>query len=223
LVLGFHVICTNYGFWLPNDERGSGSDFVRSDSLLKFGPANPVTTRRSVAAKPFDSKIRQWALTSLRYPPVIWTGRQAQCIALAFKQEIDTYGGTIHAFSILPDHFHMVIAPHHYDIRRFVARLKGVASKRLKDENLYPGSIPSPWGRNAWIVYLLVEGGHDSQHSLRRKQSDTCRPQPAALVFRDALSQYLAAVRSTADSHAPSREFPSNPLYHPNPYAQDHG
>jgi len=28
MVIGFHVILTAYGFWLPNDPRGSWSEFV---------------------------------------------------------------------------------------------------------------------------------------------------------------------------------------------------
>jgi hypothetical protein len=40
MVLASHVIITAYGFWLPNEERGSWSDFVRSWELFKnFGPA----------------------------------------------------------------------------------------------------------------------------------------------------------------------------------------
>jgi hypothetical protein len=70
MLLGFHIICTTYGFWLPNDERGSGSDFVRSPALTKFGPPNPAHSRRSVAHRPFDFKIRQMARNELRYPPV---------------------------------------------------------------------------------------------------------------------------------------------------------
>ena len=46
-VLAAHVIFTAYGFWLPNDPRGSWSDFVASWELLKFGRATKVTTRAS--------------------------------------------------------------------------------------------------------------------------------------------------------------------------------
>src|SRR4029079_10167109 len=74
-VIGFHVIGCTYGFWLPNDQRGSGSDFVRSDALTKFGPAHPVTGR-SVARKPFDVQIRRIAKESLKYPPVVLTNAQ---------------------------------------------------------------------------------------------------------------------------------------------------
>jgi hypothetical protein len=70
MLLGFHIVCSAYGFWLPNDERGSGSDFVRSEALTKFGPANPVGHRRSVARKPCDPVIRQMARAALKYEPV---------------------------------------------------------------------------------------------------------------------------------------------------------
>jgi hypothetical protein len=54
-VIAYHVIVTNYGFWLPNDPRGSWSDFVRSWKLfLAAGPATKTDTRRSVANKGHD-------------------------------------------------------------------------------------------------------------------------------------------------------------------------
>jgi REP element-mobilizing transposase RayT len=162
MLRGFHVICTTYGFWLPNDERGSGSDYVRADHLTKFGPANPVSTRKSVARKPFDRKIRKLAREELKYPYIRFTGKQARCVGLAFKEEIEKYGGIIHACAILPDHFHLVVAQHRYDIRLFIARLKGAATKKLRADGLHPflrfplsdGSLPSPWGRKPWVVYL---------------------------------------------------------------------
>jgi hypothetical protein len=45
-VIGFHVVGCTYGFWLPNEERGSCSDFVRSEALTKFGPATGTSHRR---------------------------------------------------------------------------------------------------------------------------------------------------------------------------------
>lgn len=39
MVLTYHVVISFYGFWLPNDPRGSNSTFVRSSRLLPFGPA----------------------------------------------------------------------------------------------------------------------------------------------------------------------------------------
>ena len=36
-VVAYHVIITNYGFWLPNDPRGSWSDLVRLVGIVSGG------------------------------------------------------------------------------------------------------------------------------------------------------------------------------------------
>ena len=36
MVHGYHLILPMYGFWLPNDPRGSWSDYVRSWELARF-------------------------------------------------------------------------------------------------------------------------------------------------------------------------------------------
>lgn len=49
VVVAYHLILTAYGFWLPNDPRGSWSDVVRVFELRPFGPATKVNTTRSLA------------------------------------------------------------------------------------------------------------------------------------------------------------------------------
>ena len=49
MVLAYHIIFTAYGFWLPNDPRGSWSEFVPFVELVRFGRATKTETRRSVA------------------------------------------------------------------------------------------------------------------------------------------------------------------------------
>ena len=41
-VLAAHIIFTCYGFWLPNDPRGSWSEWVASWELLRYGKATKV-------------------------------------------------------------------------------------------------------------------------------------------------------------------------------------
>jgi REP-associated tyrosine transposase len=135
---------------------------VRADRLTKFGPANPATTRRSVAYRPFDREVRRLARESLRYPYVQFTGTQARAVGRGFANEIGRFGGTIYACTILDNHFHGVTGPHRYDIRRFAGRLKGAATRQLRAEGLHPladhplpdGWLPSPWARLPWVVYL---------------------------------------------------------------------
>ena len=48
MIHGYHVILPMYGFWLPNDPRGSWSDFVRKWELVRFGAATKTVERRSL-------------------------------------------------------------------------------------------------------------------------------------------------------------------------------
>jgi hypothetical protein len=37
LVIAYHLIWTAYGWWLPNDPRGSMSNYIRNDVLHDLG------------------------------------------------------------------------------------------------------------------------------------------------------------------------------------------
>lgn len=163
-VIGFHVIGCTYGFWLPNDQRGSGSDWVRAPWLQPFGPATKVNTRRSVAHRPFDPVVRQMARAALMYPPVVLTDAQIAASGRGIAQEIEQFRpATIYAFVLLREHFHFVCGPCRYDIRRFAGRLKGAAARQLTAEGLHPmakyadaaGRMPSMWSVKPWVVYLF--------------------------------------------------------------------
>ena len=54
MVRWYHLIMTAYGFWLPNDPRGSWSEFVASWELYKFGAATKTNEKRSLARDPHD-------------------------------------------------------------------------------------------------------------------------------------------------------------------------
>lgn len=58
MIIGYHVIFGMYGFWLPNDPRGSWSDFVGSWELYRYGPATKTTERRSLAYQPHEHEKR---------------------------------------------------------------------------------------------------------------------------------------------------------------------
>lgn len=163
-VLAYHVIFCTHGFWLPNDPRGSGSSEVRHDPLRAFGDATKVTTRRSVAARPHDRKLRLAAKEAMKYPEVNFTGHQALSVIKGFAEQTAKSGFIIHACSILPQHAHMVIARHRYPIEQVVRLLRQAATLRLLADELHPfahlrsgkGRLPSVWAQDFRKVFLFT-------------------------------------------------------------------
>jgi REP element-mobilizing transposase RayT len=163
MVLAYHIIMTAYGFWLPNDPRGSWSDFVWAWELLRYGPATKTNERRSLANDPHDRAMRLEAKTALLRPAVRFRGIQARAIARGFADAKESQRYRIFACSIARDHVHMVVGRHgQRKIERIANHLKGSATGFMTDENLHPfqnevdtrGKRPSPWTESFWQVYL---------------------------------------------------------------------
>lgn len=163
MVLGYHCVFSTHGFWLPNDPRGSWSDWVRSWELLRFGAATKVETTTSLAPQPHDRAKRLAAKAALQYPEVVLTGLQARAAARGFQRAIEESGYVVYACSILPQHIHLVIARHARKVEQIISHLKARATQQMKLEGLHPlaaykdesGAIPSPWSRRmGWKVFL---------------------------------------------------------------------
>jgi hypothetical protein len=146
MILAFHSIFSMYGFWMPNDPRGSGSDYVAVWELFRYGPATKITSRRSVAESPHEQYRRLAAKQALRYPPVEITGQQAVAIAHGFGEACREASYRIHACSILPDHVHLVIGWHPSNIRRIVGHMKSRATRRLKPRGIVARGQPPSVG-----------------------------------------------------------------------------
>jgi hypothetical protein len=127
-ILAYHAIFSTYGFWLPNDPRGSWSDFVWSWELYRYGPATKTDSRRSVAAAPHDRESRLKAKSSLKYQAVNFNGHQALAVAKGFESAITESNYRIHACAILPDHVHAVVARCSRKIETIVGHLKSKAT-----------------------------------------------------------------------------------------------
>lgn len=164
MIHGYHVIWGTYGFWLPNDPRGSWSDFVCSWELARFGKSTKSSERSNVDTTQWEA-WRNTAVAALKYPPVHFTGVQARAAATGFGNAVRKSRYTIWACSILPEHVHLVIARHTHKVEQICNLLKGEATKQLKAESLHPharhvdtsGNVPPTWAENQWKVYLDSE------------------------------------------------------------------
>ena len=170
-MLGLHLIVSTYGFWPPNDPRGSWSKSVRAEHLYAVGgEATQVTTRRSVAHQPHNHSLRQQIKQAFKYPVVELSGEQALAVAGGIGDVSLKIDLKIHAFAILSNHFHIVTGAHHFEPKKLIACLQQSATRRLNKEGLHPlheypranGKLPSPWAAGGWSVFL------DTDDDMRR-------------------------------------------------------
>ena len=165
MVIASHGIFSAYGFWLPNDPRGSWSDFVRRWELFYFGGrATKTDDRRSLAHRTHDRALRLQTKKHLKYPEVRFTGLQARAAARGFARAIEESDYGILACTIMPDHVHIVSERHEHPIEQIIGHLKGRAAQQLVAEGLHPfahlmknGRFPSVWAHRAWKVFLDCE------------------------------------------------------------------
>ena len=163
MIHGYHIILPHYGFWLPNDPRGSWSDFVASWELVRFGKTTRKLERRTLAMLTDDELAEREAMRkALLYPPVTLSGAQALCVANGFREQSTKSNYQVWACSILPEHTHLVVARHTYKSEQIANLLKGAATTQLIEQNIHPLQKyakpglrpPGMWARGLWKVYL---------------------------------------------------------------------
>jgi REP element-mobilizing transposase RayT len=162
MVRWYHLIISAYGFWLPNDPRGSWSEFVWAWELRKFGPATKTAEKRSLAKDPHDVQVRRAAKCALKYPPVRFNARQRDCIAIGFDEAASAGGYNVFACCVSFDHAHLVIERHERTIEKIAGHLKAKASMALDRAGVHPlavhrtpaGRAPSPWSEGCWSVFI---------------------------------------------------------------------
>jgi len=148
MVHAYHVILPVYGFWLPNDPRGSWSEFVGKWELTRFGQPRRNPERKSLRElSAAELQQRDAARAALKYPPVRLTGLQARAVGRGFAKQIRTSGYTVWACAILPEHTHLVIARHRYSVEQMANLLRGAATRQLIEEGLHPLAMHAETGQ----------------------------------------------------------------------------
>lgn len=161
-ILAHHIVFGAYGFWLPNDPRGSWSVYVGSRDLYAHGGATTVYTPESRAYHEHDIQSRLAAKKDLKYPAVRFNGLQARAIARGFANYVAKRGLIVRACAIMPDHVHLIIDESGRDVESAVNQLKGAATRQLMDEQRHPLAAyaqhavrpPKCWARGFWKVFL---------------------------------------------------------------------
>lgn len=152
IVIAHHLISTAYGWWLPNDPRGSTSQFIGSDVLADLGSVH--FGRKKI--QPTGAQIRAFykeAAPLLRHPLLTFTAEEIRALADAFAEVIAHERYTCYACVFMPDHMHAVIRKHKHQGEEMIDRLQEASRRRLRELG-FRGPEHPVWGVGGWKVFL---------------------------------------------------------------------
>jgi REP element-mobilizing transposase RayT len=151
MVIGYHLIWTAYGWWLPNDPRGSSSHEIRVERIATLG--NLHQGRKAI--QPSSAEIRRFyaeAHDLLAHQPMTFTDAEIHLLGGWFGQVIQERGYTGYGCAVLPEHVHLLIRRHRDWAETMIKALQQISRQGLI--NLGARSPTHPvWGGLGWKVF----------------------------------------------------------------------
>ncbi len=160
IIIAHHLIWTVYGWWLPNDPRGSGSQHIACDVIAQLGQLH--FGRKGVQPAAVDvRRFYEQAKHVLKYELITLSPAAFAVIGEAFAETIKTQQYTCYACAVMPDHVHILVRKHKHTAEQMIENLKSASrlSKmrlgvRLSNTGLFPTDHPFWTGGRGWKVFL---------------------------------------------------------------------
>ncbi|MGI9428727.1 MAG: hypothetical protein ACR2NM_08725, partial [Bythopirellula sp.] len=152
LVIAYHLVWTAYGWWLPNDPRGSGSRIVHTSALDELGPLHFGRKK----TQPAGNEVREFyqrAGEKLQHPLLQLDDRATAPTACGLATCISARHYTCYACAIMPDHVHMVLRKHKDTAEEMIESLQLLSRKRLILEGIRDAEHPV-WTLGGWRRFL---------------------------------------------------------------------
>jgi len=153
IVIAYHLIWTVYGWWLPNDPRGSGSKTVRKDILKELGELH--FGRKT--AQPSGRVVREFydaASPLLQHPLFSIDDSMRSAIGTMFAEVIRQHDYTCYDCAIMPDHLHILIRKHKHHAEDMIELLKEHSRSQLFFQGYLRDDHPIWASGGGWKVFL---------------------------------------------------------------------
>lgn len=153
IVIAYHLIWTVYGWWLPNDLRGSTSKSIASEIIASLGELHFGRKKLQPASRDVRAFYEQ-AAKVLKHPLLEIRNGAVEIVAKAFAQVIAQHQYTCYACSIMPDHVHILIRKHKHSAEEMIENLQNTSRWALNESDLFPSDHPVWTSGCGWKVFL---------------------------------------------------------------------
>lgn len=152
MVVGYHLLWTAYGWWLPNDPRGSMSKEVLAPNLIDLGELHYGRKKIQPAGWVLN-EFRKAAALVLKHEILKFAPEEVVAIAAAFAKVVKDNSYTCYACAIMPDHIHLLIRKHRHQAEQMIANFQFESLNAVAHCGMRAMAHPV-WGGPGWKVYL---------------------------------------------------------------------
>ncbi len=142
--IGYHIVVSGYGLWLPGDNRGHWSDTW--DEF--FGYCEPHTLHAG------DPVRKRMAEERMSHPPVKLSEEMQACVLTTLRQCEAKSDWRVAAASIESTHTHLLLTYTARDIDNTVKWLKDQMTKAIHRETEHQGPV---WCKGKWCSFIFEE------------------------------------------------------------------
>ena len=153
MVAGYHLIWTVYGFWLPNDPRGSTSADVRVEPIAALGEHHYGRKQDQPSSKELREFINE-AEDVLAHSVRLLDHDDIALVGAAFGNLIAQKGYVCHACAVMPDHVHILMRRHRDRAEEMIAQLQEVAKGSLIQAGKRPVNHPVWTDGSGWKTFV---------------------------------------------------------------------
>jgi REP element-mobilizing transposase RayT len=147
--LGYHIVISGYGLWLPGDDRGHWSEAWDAElgyiEPHKLHPGDPIRKRMA--------EERQ------KNPPVLLASKMQSIVAEVLERCADESDWTVAAASIESTHTHLLLSCTSRDIDVVVKWLKDRMTKAIHQSTQHGGPV---WCKGRWRSFIFEQDVWDN-------------------------------------------------------------
>ncbi len=152
MVIAHHLIWTVYGWWLPNDPRGSSSHEIRVEPIAALGPLH--YGRKPIQPPPEEfRRFHAEARDVLKHSVLTFTDDDIVFVGDLLGRVIRERGYTCYACAIMPEHVHLLIRRHRDQAEVMLTAFQSETRKALIAAGRRTPTHPV-WGGPGWKVFL---------------------------------------------------------------------
>ncbi len=111
MIAGYHLIWTAYGWWLPNDPRGSTSRDIRCAAIAGLGDLHYGRKKLQPAGRVLR-EFYEAARSVLQHALLVLSEEEIVAVGKAFAEVIRRRNYTCYGCAVMPDHVHALIRKH---------------------------------------------------------------------------------------------------------------